>query len=198
MPIGDCCAPQYSMGRNYSTALILPPLILGLLLAASNWRLIRENKRLSDTASYYSSLRHTPTGVKLPDLHGKSLDGQDLTISYQGVEQQTLLLVFSPTCPHSKRNWPTWLDLARGADGKRVVFVNAGGALPADFSQSYSFDSATVIAEASPESILRYSLLEYPITILVSPDGHSEKVWSGELGSTEVSDIKKLLYRSTP
>jgi hypothetical protein len=174
-------------------SLVLPPVLLGVLLAASNWRLVRENRRLSDTALYYSSLRHTPAGVKLPDLHGKGLDGQDLTISYKDGTQETLLFAFSPTCPHCKRNWPVWLDLIGGAQGKRVVFVNVGPALPPNFSRLYSFDSAAVIAETSPESIVQYSLLEFPITILMSPDGHSEKVWVGELGSAEVTDIKKSM-----
>jgi thiol-disulfide isomerase/thioredoxin len=179
--------------RRRELALILPPLLFGVLLAAANLRLVRENKQLSDTARYYSSLRHTPAGVKLPDLHGKGLDGQDLAISYKDVNQETLLLVFSPTCPHCKRNWPVWRDLAKTAAGRRVVFVNVGGPLPTGFSQVYSFDSATVMAETSADSILKYSLFEFPMTILVSPDGHSEKVWVGELANSEVADIKKLL-----
>ena len=189
---GHWRALTYSMNRRGSI-VILPPLLLGILLAVTNWRLVRENKQLSATAQYYASLRHTPMGVKLPDLHGKGLDGQDLTISYKDVNQETLLLVFSPTCGHCKRNWPAWLDLARGAAGKRVVFVNVGGPLPPQFSQSYSFDSETVVAEASPQSILQYSLFEFPMTILVSADGHSEKVWVGEMASREVASIKKLL-----
>jgi thiol-disulfide isomerase/thioredoxin len=168
---------------------------LGILLAASNFTLARENRRLTGLAHYYASLRHTPEGVALPDLSGKDRDGRDLTISYKDVNQETLLLVFSPTCPHCKRNWPVWLDLARGAGGKRVVFVNVGGALPADFAQVYSFDSAAVMAETSPESILKYSFLETPITIAVSPDGRSEKVSSGELGPADVAAFKKLLAR---
>jgi thiol-disulfide isomerase/thioredoxin len=193
--IGHCNALIYAM-RGRDLALIAPPLLLGVLLAASNLRLVRENRRLSDTAQYYASLRHTPAGIKLPDLFGKGLDGQDLTISYKDGNRETLLFVFSPTCPHCKRNWPVWLDLARGPEGKRVVFVNVGGQLPPKFSQSYSFDAAAVIAETSPDSILQYSLFEFPITMLVSADGHSEKVWVGELDSTEVTDIKKLLARS--
>ena len=51
------------------------------------------------------------------------------------------------------------------------------------------------MAEASPESILHYSLFEFPLTILVSPDGRSEKVWVGEIGSTELADIEKTLSR---
>jgi thiol-disulfide isomerase/thioredoxin len=126
-------------------------------------------------------------------LHGKGLDGQELTISYKNVDRETLLLIFSPTCPHCKRNWPVWRDLAGEAAGRRVVFVNVGGELPPNFSQVYSFDSAAVVAETNPESVLKYSLFEFPMTILVSPDGHSEKVWVGELGSSDVVDIKKLL-----
>ena len=195
--IGHYRALTCSM-RGRELALITPPLLLGVLLAGSNWRLVRENKQLSATAQYYASLRHTPVGVKLPDLHGKGLDGEDLTISYQDVNRETLLLVFSPTCAHCKRNWPAWLDLARGAAGKRVVFVNVGGPLPPQFSQLYDFDSETVVAQASPESILQYSLLESPMTILVSADGRSEKVWVGEIASSVVPDIRKSLAWSMP
>lgn len=181
-----------------NTAVILSPLILGILLAASNFTLARENRRLSGLAHYYASLRHTPEGVVLPDLGGKDPEGRDLTISYNDVNRETLLLVFSPTCPHCRRNWPVWHDLARGAEGKRVVFVNVGGALPAGFAQLYSFDSAAVMAETSPESILKYSFLETPITIVVSPGGRSEKVSSGELGSADVAAFKKLLAQTDP
>jgi len=180
-------------GRNFSTtAVLLPPLLLGALLAISNWRLVRENRRLGAEVAFYESLRHTPVGAILPDLRGEGLDGQDLTISYPDVSRRTLLMVFSPTCPHCKRNWPEWLDVARSAPGSRVVFVNVGGPLPPNFSQVYSFDSATVIAQASPESILQYSLLEFPLTILVSPAGRAERVWVGELAPSDISDIKKL------
>jgi thiol-disulfide isomerase/thioredoxin len=176
--------------------LVLPPLALGVLLAASNVWLVRENRQLSGTARYYASLRHTRPGVKLPDLHGKDLDGQNLTISYKEGDPETLLFVFSPTCPHCKRNWPVWLELAKAAQGRRVVFVNAGGPLPPKFSESYSFDSATVVAESSAESVIQYSLFEFPITTLMSPDGHPEKVWVGELGASEGADIKKFLVSS--
>jgi thiol-disulfide isomerase/thioredoxin len=171
--------------------LVSPPLLLGVLLAVSNVRLARENRQLNDTAQYFASLRHTRAGMKLPALHGKGLDGQDLTISYKDGDPGTVLFVFSPTCPHCKRNWPVWLDLAKAAQGKRVVFVNVGGPLPPNFSQLYSFDSATVVAAASPESMIQYSLFEFPITILVSADGHAENVRVGELSSTDVADIEK-------
>jgi thiol-disulfide isomerase/thioredoxin len=171
--------------RFSNTALVLPPLLLGVLLAVSNWRLVRENRRLSDTAQYYASLRHTQAGATLPNLHGKDLNGHDLTVSYQGAKQETLLLVFSPTCPHCKRNWPAWLELARNAREKRVVFVNVGGPLPANFSQVYSFDSAPVMAETSAETILKYSLFEFPLTILMTPNGRCEKVSVGELAPSE-------------
>jgi hypothetical protein len=178
--------------RLSTAAVIVPPLLLGSLLAVSNWRLVRENRRLGAEVHFYESLRHTQVGAALPDLHGKGVDGQELTISYRDVSRRTLLMVFSPTCPHCKRNWPEWLDAARSAPDNRVVFVNVGGPLPANFSRLYSFDSAAVMAQASPESILQYSLLEFPLTILVSPAGRAERVWVGELAPSDVADIKKL------
>jgi hypothetical protein len=54
------------------------------------------------------------------------------------------------------------------------------------------------MAQTSPESILKYSFLETPITIVVSPDGRSEKVSSGELGAADVAAFKKLLAQTDP
>ena len=174
------------MKRGYPIGAVVAPLILGTLLAFSNWRLIRENRELSASARYYASLRHTPEAVHLPDLRGKDLDGHELTISYREGNRQTLLFVFSPTCPHCKRTWPAWLDLAKASPDKRIVFVNVGGPLPPNFSDVYSFDSASVMASTSPDTVLNYSLFEFPLTILLSPDGHSEKVKVGELTGEDV------------
>lgn len=180
--------------RISKTALLMVvPLALGLALAVSNWRLVRENRRLSVAASYYASLRYTPTGVKLPNLYGKTIEGQSITISYNDLNRETLMFIFTPSCPHCKRNWPVWLDLAKRAAGKRIVFVNVGASLPSTFSKSYGFGSATVIVQTDPESILKYSFFEFPITLLLSPDGPSKKVWAGEIPSTEVATIEKLL-----
>lgn len=180
------------MNRGYSSLALAAPLVLGVLLAISNVRLTRENRRLSDLARYYSSLRHTRSGVKLPDLHGTGLDGRDLTIPVNDGKRDTVLLVFSPTCPHCKRNWPVWLDLVRGAAADRVAFVNVGPPLPVNFSQLYSFDTAAVMSQTSPETVLAYSFLEFPLTILMSPDGRTQKVWVGELSSADVAEIKQL------
>ena len=180
-----------------NTAVILPPLVLGILLAASNYRLARENRRVGALAQYYASLRHPTEGAVLPDLHGKDLDGRDLTISYRPGGAETLLLVFSPVCPHCKRNWPAWRDLLHASEGRRVVFVNVGKAIPDGFSQVYSFDAAAVMARTDPESVLRYSLLETPLTILVSPDGHCEKVWTGELSAGDLADAERRLHGET-
>ena len=73
------------------------------------------------------------------------------------------------------------------------MFVNIGGPLPPEFSGLYGFDSASVVAATYPESILRYSLFESPLTILMSPEGQAERVWVGELSSTDVANIKKTL-----
>ncbi|HEX3743977.1 MAG TPA: hypothetical protein VHW09_08600 [Bryobacteraceae bacterium] len=186
-----------TMPRIFSnTAIVLPPVLLGLLLAASNWRLVQENRRLDATAQYYASLRHTPEGVALPALQGKDAGGRDLTISYGNGNRRTLLLVFSPICPHCKRTWPAWLSLAKAAKDTRTVFVNVGGAIPANFAQVYSFDSAEVLGQTNPESVLRYSLLETPITIVVSPDGHSQKVWAGELAPSDIAAARAILERN--
>lgn len=179
-----------------NTAVILPPLVAGVLLAASNFVLVRDNRRLANLAQHYASLRHTAEGTTVSDLRGQARDGGDITVSYPDGNRQTLLLVFSPTCPHSKRNWPAWHDLERQARDTRVVFVNVGGALPPNFSKLYSFDSATVLARTDPESILQYSFLETPLTVLVSPGGRTEKVWVGELGPSDLAEAVRRVQKT--
>jgi len=54
------------------------------------------------------------------------------------------------------------------------------------------------MAQTSPETILKYSFLETPITALLSPGGRSEKVSSGELGPAEVAAFRQLLAQADP
>ena len=69
--------------------------------------------------------------------------------------------------------------------------MNVGGTLPPNFAEVYSFDSATVLTSTSPETVLSYSLFEFPLTILISPTGRSEKVKVGELSDDDVNSFTR-------
>ena len=103
------------------------------------------------------------------------------------------MFVFSPNCVHCRRNWPAWLEIARGAGQKRVVFVNVGEPLAPEFLRTHNFVSATVVAKADAQSILSYSLFEVPITLLISDKGRSERVWAGEVDKSRIDDIKRAI-----
>ena len=169
--------------------------VLGVLLAASNFWLIRQNRRLQAQADFYAGLRHTPQGIQFPALNGQTLDGRDVSVDYQPGDPETLMFVFSPTCPHCKRNWQAWLDLAHQSHGRRVVFVNVGGKITPDFLKIYGFGESTVIAKADPASVLRYSFFETPLTLLISPEGKTEHVWTGELDAAKRRQIEAALVR---
>jgi hypothetical protein len=186
-------SPSAANSRGAHRIVVAIPVVLGLLLATSNWLVIRQNLRLRGEVDYYKSLRYTRVGAQLPSMRGRAVDGTDVSISYQPGGQQTLMFVFSPTCPHCKRNWPIWSQLERSTSGKRIVFVNIGGLLRPEFSQTHSFGNATVIAKPELESVIQYSLLETPITLLISPSGRCEGVWVGEIAPKEMKDIESAV-----
>jgi hypothetical protein len=128
-------------------------------------------------------------------LRGKALDGQDITISYSDTAKETLMLVFSPTCGYCRRNWPIWSQLTSEAKDKRIVYVNIGGTISSGFTQQNSFGSAMVVASTTPQSILEYNLRVTPITLYLSPRGRVERVWSGEMSNSDLTEARNLLAR---
>jgi hypothetical protein len=172
--------------------IIYPVVGLGLLLAASNVWLVRENGQLRVEVQYYRAFREPRVGLKPPSLRGQGLDGKDVVVSYPS-GSATLLLVFSPTCPHCKRNWPVWSRLTRLAKDCRVIYVNAGGATDAAFRLQHDFGSATVVEHPDLQSILDYSLFQAPLTIYVSAKGQIERVWSGEIAPPDVAAAEKII-----
>jgi hypothetical protein len=164
--------------------------VFGLLLAVSNYLVVGENKHLRNELVSYKKSRHTTEGIRLPPLIGTDPSGRTVTIGYDGEPQDTLMLVFSPTCGYCKKTWPAWVDLVRGAKGKRVAYVNIGGPLSNQFTQEHGIAGGLVVAKTSAESVLKYDLQETPITLLISPDGHSKRVWAGVLDSSILAEVK--------
>jgi hypothetical protein len=144
--------------------IVSPVLGLGLLLAASNLWLARQNGQLRAEAQYYKEFREPRVGLSPQPLRGQGPDGKDVVVSYPS-GGPTLLLVFSPTCPHCKRNWPVWSRLTSVAKGCRVVYVNAGGKTDSAFRLQHDFGSATLVEHPDPQSVLDYSLFQTPMTI---------------------------------
>lgn len=176
--------------------IISPVLALGLLLAASNLWLVRQNGQLRMEAQYYRAFSEPRVGLNPPPLRGKGPDGKDVVVSYPS-GGATLLLVFSPTCPHCKRNWPVWSRLTSLAKGCRVVYVNAGGKTGSAFRLQHDFGSATVVEHPAPQSILDYSLFQAPLTIYVSAKGRIERVWSGEISPPDAAAAEKVIAART-
>lgn len=180
-----------SRGVAYTASLAVV-LVVGVLLSLTNVLLIRKNQSLRAEADYFRSLQHTQIGIKLPALRGKDREGRDFTVSYPEAGAPTLIFVFTPNCTFCRRSWSKWLELARTTKS-RVVFVNVGGPLNADFIRQQGFGNAIVVTSVEPESILKYGFYETPITLLVSPAGVSEKVWSGEIGPSRFKEIQDAL-----
>lgn len=166
---------------------------LGLMLAASNMFTMRENQRLRNLIELQRGPLYPQVGTNLPELRGQDIYGRPITISFASSSADTLMLVFNPACVHCQRNWPNWSRLVSESAGAQVVFVNVGGALSAAFVQEHKLASATVVARPDRDSLVKYSLLETPITLRISPAGQVLGSWGGELGSSGVSEVKAAL-----
>jgi len=179
--------------QKFANKWALIPVGFGLMLAASNLYLLRENQRLRNRIEFQTATRYPQVGTNLPALRGKDIDGRPITISYPGAGAGTLMLVFSETCVHCERNWPDWSRLVNESVNNRVVFVNIGPTLSTDFVQEHGLGSATVVAHADPDSIVKYALMETPVTLRISPDGRVLGAWGGELGASGASEVREAL-----
>jgi hypothetical protein len=104
-------SPQRSESiRNAALAVVTA---LGVLLAASNWWLSQENRRLRSQVAFYDSMGHTRLGVKMPSIHGKDLEGRDVLVDYQLHAPHTLVFVFSPLCHFCRLIWPAWSEISK-------------------------------------------------------------------------------------
>jgi hypothetical protein len=72
-----------------------------------------------------------------------------------------------------------------------VAFANIGGKLTPQFLSRYDTSGGLLIAQTDAASILAYRFHESPITLLLSGDGRSEAVWSGEILPSELGEVRR-------
>lgn len=173
--------------RGGEHLLLAAFILVGALLAASNIILLHVNQSLQRKAD----LLHTPIGLKPPPLRGTSLDGRQIEIRYPREDAETLLFVFSPTCPACKTMWPKWSEIAAACSDKRLVYVNERGDITPTFLASFHPARGDYIAKTDPQSIVDYYLRETPITVLISAQGMVTGSWEGDLDAADVKGLER-------
>jgi len=137
-------------------------------------------------------------GTQVPDLKGFDPEGKPVEVQYGKDPRKVLVLVFSPTCPFCDQNWPKWEQVISSLDRSvvRPVGVDVTSASTASFLSQHQLTGLPVFLKVDPKVTVDYHFQLTPQTILVDHAGKVEKVWTGVMTDSAVTELKQRLADS--
>lgn len=175
---------------------------VGIALIGTNVFLLRENRTLRGAASGAVDVANIVEGKHLPrNLAGATLDNAFRPIAFPATDsRRTLLITFSPSCPHCRANHKNWSVITselRRQGGWRILWVSRD---PVEMTKDYCEDSDIPVAETLADPTYRtYTMLDLrmvPNTVVIDSRGLVEKVWPGELDAAGWKDVFSYLHMS--
>lgn len=168
------------------TLLVFLSLALSATLVILNISLVRKNQQLFEETQRRVRETEIPVGTRVPELRGLDTKAQVVAVTPAG-NRQTLLLVFSTSCPFCRQNWPTWERIFKGVDpdAVNVVLVDLSSSADEAFLRAHRADGLTMISKIDPAMIDPYRLGSVPQTILIGKDARVQKEWTGVLGARD-------------
>jgi len=152
-----------------------------VVLAAVVVLMVMENRELRAPAA--GGVDAIAAGDQLPPIVARDLDGEAVELAFDGRERETLLLVFTTTCPACRENLPRWVDLwQRFQDRYDVVGVAIDGAeATRAYVREHSLPFPVFLPEEPEEFPRRYGIPGVPQTLLVGTDGRVEAARLGSI-----------------
>ncbi len=144
--------------------------------------LVAENRDLrSPRASPPSA--SPAVGDLLPPIDAKNLEGHDVKLTFNDADRETMLFVFTTSCPACRGNLPNWLAFEEQlGEHFNVVGISIDSM---DATRSYVRDQALpfeVFVPTDPDRFRSdYSLPGVPETLHAGVDGRVEGSWLGVL-----------------
>jgi peroxiredoxin len=166
---------------------------LALCLVGLNIALERQDARLAALNRLYEANFHLSVGDSVPALYGRDDGGRVISIDYRLGASKTLVLVFARSCPDCELNWPAWHEIV-GRVGERVRLVGVSmenDGASREYLLQVGLAKIKDVVFPDPETVVSYRLRYTPQTILVSPDGRVQGVWSGVLTPADTQDVTK-------
>jgi hypothetical protein len=184
-------ASEYKVNKKASILLVGT----GVVLIVMNVLLLQQNKELKAYAGKMNRSLGLKPGTEVPPLKGVDLNGAGREFSFGEDARKTLLLILSPTCGPCKENMPNWEALMKDMDERlaRVVVVSTAPRGVKEFTSGFDLGNAPVIAEIDQETRTAYNMIATPQTILIGPDGKTERTWTGPLSAEMQQDVKQAL-----
>jgi hypothetical protein len=119
------------------------------------------------------------------------LEGRERTVRFDGKSEDTLLFVFTTTCPACKANVPAWIDLyQRLGDRFDVVGISVDDPGPTvEYIAEYDLPYP-VVTPADPVGFpRRYRIPGVPQTLRIGPDGEVRGAWIGPLTEEQIESL---------
>jgi peroxiredoxin len=166
-----------------------------VVLLGVNIALLHQNRQLKAQLSQPPPALELATGTRMPDLRGFDPDGKPVEVVYGKDPRKVLVLVFSPTCPFCEQNWPKWEQVISSLDRSvvRPVGVDVTSTSQAPFLSQHQLTEMPVLEKVDPKVMMNYHFQLTPQTILLDPAGKVEKVWTGVMTDSAVSDLKQRM-----
>ncbi len=174
-------------------------LFLILLLLASlslNVYLGWNVKRLKSMSRTMSAERQSPPsvleGTSVEPITAMNSGGKQETLTYAGYGKPTVFYVFSPSCIWCERNNQNINAIAnlRGESFRFVGISLAEDGLSA-YIESHHL-TFPVYTHLTSESIQMLGLGSTPQTVVISPDGHVLKNWTGAYGASIQPQVEEF------
>jgi hypothetical protein len=165
-----------------------------VVLLAANIALIHQNNQLKTRLALPPPELEAARGAQMPDLRGFDLAGKPVEVLYGKDPRKVLVLVYSPTCPFCDQNWPKWQAMITSLDPSvvRTVAVDVSSSSSEAFLQQHQLAGLPVFEKVDPQATVNYRFQLTPQTILVDPAGKIERVWTGVLNDSALTEIKQL------
>jgi len=174
---------------------------VGVGLLGANIVLLQQNRTLREAAvSGAAGNRSIEAGKHLGRyLAAATMDSALRPIAFPSLDiKRTLMITFSPGCPHCKANLKTWSVITkelRRKGGWRIVWLSRDPVeLTKDYCEDFDIPIAEAFAEPTYRTYLVMDLKEVPNTVVVDEKGIVERVWRGELGSAGWEQIFDYLH----
>ncbi len=192
----DCASISSRKQRMPSSILILTVLLS--ISACLNIFLASKVRELTDSLIYIKGESSLKIGEKVPAISAKNLDGNTVTIAYDGRRKPLILYVFTPQCKWCYKNLQNVQTLANELHEK---FDFVGLSLSTDQLKEYVTQhdlDFPVITDLPITTIQAYKLGGTPQTIVVSPDGEVLKNWVGAYQESMQKEVEDYFNIQMP
>ncbi len=178
---------------NVEAAAFAGLILITLTLLGFTISLQRHNRRLVLQLQAMSAADGPTVGSHISILHGQSISHKEVEFNTSTNRKQTLLLVFSPSCPYCKRNLPSWQQILTHISGVDVVYLDLSGSITSTYLANSGLPQTFPLVTLAPEERLLYNLRVTPTTVLLNPSGGVQGKWVGVMSSTEIAELYHLL-----